>query len=277
MGRSRGHKHYCLEVGLLSHISRHFFSHGANKSCGSATASETVSETWSDTGVNERSDIDLVVGHVLSTLTWTFKLVDHDSGAVLDRGTAIAFTDDRAAARIVASAVKQIAARRPLSPIHPLLATPLRTSRTVVYPGTNETWLVQARTEDMKKRFPGRMRLFIRDGNIKAADLQGRIVLSIPGSSILDFADTKSYTALGDNIRTDFDIFACEDCAIALIVYVPIQLALDQFRMDEHVFEIAWIENKTIQVASLQMSKGDYRSLLSILEFLSAAAAHDSP
>jgi hypothetical protein len=230
-------------------------------------------------GVNERSEIDLVVGHVLSTLTWTFKLVDHDSGAVLDRGTAIAFSDDRAAARIVASTVKQIAARRPLSPTHPVSATPLMTSRTVVYPGTNETWLVQARTEDMKKRFPGKMRLFIRDGSIKAADLQGRVLLSIPGNSLLDFRDSKSFSTLGDNIRLGDDALnGCDEgCAIGLFLYVPILLALDQFRVHEHEFEIAWIENKTIQVASLQVSKGDYGSLLSVLKSLSATEDHDSP
>ena len=73
------------------------------------------------------------------------------------------------------------------------------------------------------------MRLFIRDGSIQAADLQGRVLLSIPGNSILDFADTKSFRTLGDNIRLgDDDWNGCAEGCAGVALYAPILIALDQ-------------------------------------------------
>jgi hypothetical protein len=68
--------------------------------------------------VDEPSGVDIVVGHVLSTLnlTWTFQLVDRKSGALLDKGSVMALHDDRAATRIAVATVRQIAARRSLAP-----------------------------------------------------------------------------------------------------------------------------------------------------------------
>lgn len=75
---------------------------------------------------NQHPDFDIVVGHTLSTLTWTFKLVDHDTVFLLDSGTVIAFDDDRAAHRIAAAAAKQIAVRRPSHrPNHSLAVPPV--------------------------------------------------------------------------------------------------------------------------------------------------------
>jgi len=229
---------------------------------------------------NQHADVDLVVGHILSTLTWTFKLADHDTGSLLDSGTVIAFTDDHAATMIVAAAVKRIAVRRPLRRPSRSLAVPLSTSRevdyqwppeTVVYenPTNPETWEIKALSEDMNKRFPEKMQLSIRDGNVVAHDLSGRTLFSIPGSNILDFADTKSHMSLGDYIRLDDDDWnGCSEGCPGVFLYVPILVVLDGVRINQHIFEIAWTENGTVHVASLQMTKGDYNGLLSELDFL---------
>ena len=223
-------------------------------------------------GVNDHPDIDLVVGHVFSTLTWTFKLVDHGSGSLLDSGTVVAFTDDRAATRIAAATVKQIAARRLLHHPNRLVAVASAATHKGVDqgPAGTETWVVKAVSEDMSKRYPGNMRLFIQDGNLMASDLNGRVLFSIPGGSILDFADTKSYHTLGDNIRADDDNWnGCDEgCAFGLLVYIPALVVLDRFRINEHIFEIAWTENATIRVASLLVAKGDYEDLFWTLRFL---------
>jgi len=225
-------------------------------------------------GVNGGSDLDLVVGHVLSTLIWTFKLIDHDSGALLDQGTVIAFSDGRAATRIAASAVKQIAARRPLHN----RTIPSKTSASVVYPGAHETWVVQALSEDMNKQFPGKMRLSVQVGNIVFADLQGHVLFSIPRKSILDSADSKFYTTLGDNLQLDDDDWnGCGEGCIGLIFYLPVVAVMNQFHIHHHLIDIAWTQDQAIRITSLQVSKGDYRSLLSILGVLSGTGVQDTP
>jgi len=90
---------------------------------------------------NEISDFDLVVGHILTTLTWTFFLVDTRTGALMDSGTVMAFNDDRAAARISAAVVKQLSERRPLPA---LLSTALQQTD---YAGMPEIWEVKAVSE----------------------------------------------------------------------------------------------------------------------------------
>ena len=224
-------------------------------------------------GINEPSDLDLVVGHVLSTLTWTFKLVDRDSGSLLDQGSAMAFHDDRAAIRIAAATVEQISARRSLPP--PALGS--TESHVAVYTDTPEAWVIEAMSEDLQKRFPGKMRLSIQNGSLMTADLQGHALFSIPGSSIIDFADTKSSNTLGDNIRLDDDALnGCADCFPLFLIYAPLLVTLDQFHTYPHIFEIAWKEEKTLRVASLRVSKGDYQGLLSQLELISQAEDRDS-
>jgi hypothetical protein len=222
--------------------------------------------------INDHPDIDLVVGHVFSTLTWTFELVDHDSGLLLDSGTVVALTDDRAATRIATATVKHIDARRPLHHSNRLLAAPSAVSHKVVDqgPAQTETWVIKAVSEDMSRQFPGTMRLFIQDGNLMASDLNGRMLFSIPGDSILDFADIKSDQTLGDSIRADDDSWnGCdESCAFGLLVYIPALVVLDRFRTNKHVFQIAWTENETIRVADLQVTKGDYEDLFWALRFL---------
>jgi len=229
---------------------------------------------------NEQADVDLIVGHILSTLTWTFKLADHHTGALLDSGSVIAFNDDHAATMIAGAAVKRIAIRRPLRRPNYSLAVPSRTSREFVYqwppevvvyqgPTDPETWEIKAVSEDMNKRFPERMRLSIRDGSLVGHDLSGRILFSIPGSNILDFADTKTHKSLGDYIRLDDDDWnGCGEGCPGVFLYVPLLVVLDGIRINQHIFEIAWTENGTVHVASLRMTKGDYNGLLSTLDYL---------
>jgi hypothetical protein len=114
------------------------------------------------------------------------------------------------------------------------------------------------------------MRLFIQDGNLMASDLNGRSLFSIPGDSILDFADIKSDHTLGDSIRGDDENWnGCgEGCAFGLLVYIPALVVLDRFRTSKHVFEIAWTENETMRLAALQVAKGDYEDLFWALRFL---------
>lgn len=121
----------------------------------------------------------------------------------------------------------------------------------------------------MNKRFPESMQLSMRDGNFVAYDRSGRILFSIPGSNILDFMDTKSHKSLGDHIRLgDDDWNGCDEGCPGVFLYVPVLVVLDGFRINQHIFEIAWTENRTVHVASFQMTKGAYNGLLSTLDFL---------
>ena len=51
-------------------------------------------------------------------------------------------------------------------------------------------------------------------------------------------------------------------------MYVPILLVLDQFHVPLHIFDIAWMEGNTVRVASLRVSRGNYRNLLITLKFV---------
>jgi hypothetical protein len=213
---------------------------------------------------NEIADFGLVVGHVLTTLTWTFSLIDTRTGALMDSGTVMAFHDDRAAARISAAVVKQISERRPLP------ALPSTASQQADYAGMSEIWEVKAVSEDTLKSFPEKMRFLIRNGIITATDLKGATLFSISTNEMVDFADTEAYDTVGDRFRLDADgLNGCDDgCAVALLVYVPILLVLDQFHIPLHIFEIAWMEDDIVRVGSFRVSRGDYQNLLTALKVL---------
>ena len=213
---------------------------------------------------NETADFDLVVDHTLSTLSWTFRLIDTRTEALMDSGTVMAFHDDRAAARISAAVVNQISERRPLP------AFLANASQQADSAGMPEIWEVKAVSEDMLKRFPDKMRFFISNGVIKATDMKGVTLFSISANKMIDFADTKAYDTVGDNLRLDEDawIRCDENCAVGFMVYVPILLVLDQFRVPLHIFDIAWMEDNTVRVASLRVSRGNYQNLLITLKFL---------
>jgi len=212
---------------------------------------------------NKPADFNLVVGHILSTLTWTYRLIDTRTGALMDSGTVMAFHDERAATRIAAAVVKQISERRPL----PALLSKASQQVDYAMPGT---WKVKAASEDMLKRFPDTMRFVISNGIITATDLKGATLFSISANKMIDFADTKAYDTIGDNFRWDEDdvSLGCDDCAIGLLVYVPILLVLDQFRSPVHIFEIAWLEDNVVRVGSFRVSSGDYEVFLTSLNSL---------
>ena len=213
---------------------------------------------------NEKADLDLVIGHVLSTITWTFRLVDTGTGALMDSGTVMAFHDERAAERISAAVVKQISERRPVP------ALPSHPSQQPNYAEIPEIWEIKALSEDMLNRFPDKMCFSISNRIITATDLKGATLFSIPASEMIDYADTKAYDTLGDRFRLDADALdGCDDgCAMVLLVYVPILLVLDQFHIPLHIFEIAWIEDDMVREASFRVSRGDYQNLLKTLKRL---------
>jgi hypothetical protein len=139
--------------------------------------------------------------------------------------------------------------------------------------------VIEAMYEDFQKRFPGEMRLLIQNGSLVAVDLQGHSLFSIPGNSIIDFADTRVVQhPLSDLIRLDSDDFSgCGECLPFYFAYVPLLATLDQFHNHPHIFEIAWMEEQALRVTTLKVSQGDYQSLLLHLELLSEADGHDSP
>jgi len=223
--------------------------------------------------LNKGSDLNLVVGHVLSTITWTFQLIDSDSGALLDQGSVMAFNDDRAAIRIVSAAIKQISLRRPIPA--PVLGS--GKSHVADYRNYREAWMIEAASEDLQKRFPGEMHLSIENGSL-IVESQEQNLFSIKGESIIDFADTKSFDTWGDKIRLTADRLDCDaGCLPFLLAYGMLVSILDHFHIPLQIFEIAWFEDKTMRVASFRVSKGNYQDLLSQLELLCNVEAHDSP
>lgn len=222
---------------------------------------------------NETADFELVVGHIISTLTWTFRLVDTRTGALMDSGTVMAFHDDRAAVRISAAVVKQISERRPL----PALLS--NVSQQADYAGMSEIWEVKAVSEEMLKRLPDKMRFFVINGIITATDPKGVTLISFPANKMIDFADTKAHETLGDKFRLDDDALSgCDDgCAFGLLGYVPIVLVLDQFHRPLHTFEIAWMEDDIVRVGSFRVSRGNYQHLLSTFKVLSEVQTSSFP
>ena len=225
-------------------------------------------------GANDPSDCDLIVGHLINTLTWNFRILDSETGVLLREGTVMAFHDERAASKLAAEIVEQIAKLRPL----PASTPGPRPSRETVEPGAIDVWEVVAVSEDMKRKFPGKMHLFIKDGIITVTDLEGATLFLIPGKSLVDFADTNAYYTFGDEIRESVDNgVSCDPRCFVMLPYGVILLTLDQFHVPLHILEIAWAEDNTLRTASLRVSKGDYQRFLWNLEFLSKSQTNDSP